>query len=276
MLNATIEPMVRMETSRASAGWVRFALAGRERFGTLIGETIAIHSGDMFAGARPTGERVPLAEVTLLAPSTPSKIIALWNNFHALAGKLAMPVPAEPLYLMKAPSSAAPPGFTVVRPPSYGGKVVYEGELGIVVGRNCSRVSPEAAGEFIFGYTCVNDITALDLIAADPTFAQWVRAKSFDGFGPFGPVVATGLDPRGLTVRTLLNGQERQNYPIADMIFQPHELVSRLSHDMTLLPGDLICCGTSLGVGTIKEPVSKIEVTIEGIGTLANTFVQGG
>lgn len=275
MLNPTIEPAVRPEASQASARWVRFAFAGRERFGTLIGRTIAIHSGDMFAGARPTGERVPLDEVTLLAPSTPSKIIALWNNFHALAGKLAMPEPPEPLYLMKAPSCMAAPGFTVMRPRSYEGKVVYEGELGIVIGRRCSAVTPQEAGEFIFGYTCVNDITALDLIAADPTFPQWVRAKSFDGFGPFGPVVATGLDPRELTVRTLLNGQERQNYPVADMIFQPHELVSRLSHDMTLLPGDLICCGTSLGVGTMKEPVNTVEVVIEGIGTLTNAFVQG-
>lgn len=276
MLNATLRQAVQTESSQATAHWVRFAHADRERFGTLTGGTIAIHSGDMYAGARPTGERVPLDEVTLLAPSTPSKIIALWNNFHALAGKLAMPVPPEPLYLMKALSCMAAPGFTVMRPPSYAGKVVYEGELGIVIGRNCSRVSPQAAGEFIFGYTCVNDITALDLIAADPTFPQWVRAKSFDGFGPFGPVIATGLDPRDLTVRTLLNSQERQNYPVADMIFQPHELVSRLSHDMTLLPGDLICCGTSLGVGVMKEPVNTIEVTIEGIGTLANAFVQGG
>lgn len=276
MLNATIEQIAPTKTSQASARWVRFAYAGRERFGTLIGGAIAIHSGDMFAGARPTGERIPLDEVTLLAPSTPSKIIALWNNFHALAAKLSNPVPAEPLYLMKAPSSAAGPDATIARPASYAGKVVYEGELGIVIGRRCSEVTPQEAAEFIFGYTCVNDITALDLIAADPTFAQWVRAKSFDGFGPFGPVIATGLDPRDLTVRTLLNGQERQNYPVADMIFQPHELVSRLSHDMTLLPGDLICCGTSLGVGVMKEPVNTIEVTIEGIGTLANTFVQGG
>lgn len=275
MLNTTIERTARTENAQASARWVRFLFAGRERFGTLVGEAIALHSGDMFAGARPTGERVPLDEVTLLAPSTPSKIIALWNNFHALAAKLSNPVPAEPLYLMKAPSSVAEPGATIARPPSYAGKVVYEGELGIVIGRRCSEVTPQEAGEFIFGYTCVNDITALDLISADPTFAQWVRAKSFDGFGPFGPVIATGLDPRELTIRTLLNGQERQNYPIADMIFQPQELVSRLSHDMTLLPGDLICCGTSLGVGTMKEPVNAVEVAIEGIGTLTNAFVQG-
>lgn len=276
MLNTTIERTVRAENARASARWVRFVFAGRERFGTLVGGAIAIHSGDMFAGARPTGERVPLAEVTLLAPTAPSKIIALWNNFHALAAKLSNPVPSEPLYLMKAPSCAAGPDATIVRPASYAGKVVYEGELGIVIGRRCSEVTPQQAGEFIFGYTCVNDITALDLIAADPTFAQWVRAKSFDGFGPFGPTIATGIDPRDLTVRTLLNGQERQNYPVADMIFQPHELVSRLSHDMTLLPGDLICCGTSLGVGTMKEPVNAVEVTIEGIGTLANVFEQSG
>ncbi|WP_066472664.1 fumarylacetoacetate hydrolase family protein [Bosea sp. WAO] len=260
----------------APVQWVRFAHSGREGFGRLDGQEVAIHSGDLFAAAQPTGETVPLAEVALLAPTVPSKIIALWNNFHALAAKLSNPVPAEPLYLMKAPSCVAAPGATIARPPSYAGKVVYEGELGIVIGRRCSAVSPLEAGAFIFGYTCVNDVTALDLIAADPTFSQWVRAKSFDGFGPFGPVVTSGLDPRELTVRTLLNGQERQNYPVADMIFQPHELVSRLSHDMTLLPGDLICCGTSLGVGTMKDPVNRVEVVIDGIGTLTNTFVQGG
>lgn len=273
---AAARPAAQAEHGAGRAHWVRFAHRGHERFGKLEGERIAIHRGDMFAGAQPTGETIPLEAVALLAPSEPSKIIALWNNFHALAAKLANPAPAEPLYLMKAPSCVAASGAAIARPPSYAGKVVYEGELGIVIGRRCSEVSPQEAGGFIFGYTCVNDITALDLIAADPTFAQWVRAKSFDGFGPFGPVIATGLDPQDLAVRTVLNGQERQNYPIADMIFQPHELVSRLSHDMTLLPGDLICCGTSLGVGTMKDALNRVEVTIEGIGTLANTFVQGG
>ncbi len=274
MASSAIQQRVQQDRQDAATFWIRFSRDGVEGFGTVAGETVAVHAGDMFAGAEPTGETVPLGEVTLLAPTAPSKIIALWNNFHALAAKMSMPAPVDPLYLMKAPSCLAAPGATIPRPPSYAGRVVYEGELGIVIGRNCSGVTPEAAGDFIFGYTCVNDITAADLIAADPTFAQWVRAKSFDGFGPFGPVVASGLDPAGLTIRTVLNGQERQNYPVADMIFQPHELVSRLSHDMTLLPGDLICCGTSLGVGTMKDPVNTVEVTIDGIGTLTNGFVQ--
>lgn len=274
MTSSAILQTVQDDRTSATTRWIRFSRGGSEGFGTVEGEVVAVHDGDMFSGAEPTGERVALAEVALLPPVVPSKIIALWNNFHALAGKLSMPVPPEPLYLMKAPSSVAAPGAVIPRPASYAGKVVYEGELGIVIGRSCSRVGPEEAGAFIFGYTCVNDITAADLIAADPTFPQWVRAKSFDGFGPFGPVVASGIDPSTLTIRTVLNGQERQNYPVADMIFQPHELVSRISHDMTLLPGDLICCGTSLGVGTIKEPTNTIEVTIEGIGTLSNGFVQ--
>ena len=124
----------------------------------------------------------------------------------------------------------------------HAGNVVYEGELGIVIGRRCSNVSEAEAAHHIFGYTCVDDVTAADLIPKNPTFAQWARAKSFDTFGVFGPVIATGLDPTGLSIRTVLDGQERQNYPVSDMIFQPHRLVSFLSRDMTLLPGDVIAC----------------------------------
>ena len=149
--------------------------------------------------------------------------------------------------------------------------MVYEGELGVVIGRRCSGVSEEQAGEYIFGYTCINDVTALQLINQDPAFPQWTRAKSFDTFGPFGPTVAAGLDLAGLTVKTLLNGRERQNYPVSDMIFAPEVLVSRISHDMTLSPGDVIACGTSIGALPMK-PGSTVEVVIEGIGTLRNTF----
>jgi 2-keto-4-pentenoate hydratase/2-oxohepta-3-ene-1,7-dioic acid hydratase in catechol pathway len=252
--------------------WVRFRHRNETGFGTLSGTDIAVHDGDMFADAVPTGARLALAEVELLAPCTPSKIVALWNNFHALATKLNNPVPPEPLFFLKAPSSVVAPGAVVRRPTSYAGKVVFEGELVIVIGRTCRNVAVDDADGFIFGYTCVNDITAADILNRDPTFAQWARAKSFDGFGPLGPAIATGLDPVKLVVRTILNGAERQNYPIADMIFSAPALVSRISHDMTLLPGDVICCGTSVGVGVMKEPVNTVTVAIDGIGELTNEY----
>ena len=254
--------------------WVRFNHQGNTGFGTLAQSEIAVHDGDMFGAAKPNGQRLKLADVELLAPSEPSKVIALWNNFHALAAKLNSAVPAEPLYLLIAPSSINAPGATVKRPASYDGKTVYEGELGIVIGKPCSSVSPEQAGDFIFGYTCVNDITAADILNRDPTFPQWARAKGIDGYNPFGPAIVTGVDPSTLIVRTILNGAERQNYPIADMIFSTQQLVSKISHDMTLMPGDLICCGTSIGVGAMKEAVNDITIAIDGIGELHNQFHQ--
>jgi 2-keto-4-pentenoate hydratase/2-oxohepta-3-ene-1,7-dioic acid hydratase in catechol pathway len=253
--------------------WLRFRHRDGIGLGTIDGEQITEYSGDLFARPEATGRKLVLAGVELLPPVSPSKIIALWNNFHALSAKLGVPEPSEPLYLLKAPSSITAPGTTVHRPPSYDGKIVWEGELGIVIGKTCRGVSPEKASEHIFGYTCVNDLTAADLIGKDKTFAQWARAKSFDGFCPFGPVIATGLDPASLIVRTIVNGAERQSYPIADMIFSAATLVSKLSHDMTLLPGDLVCCGTSLGVGSIKEPVTSLAVSIEGIGELKTEFI---
>ena len=135
-------------------------------------------------------------------------------------------------------------------------------------------MSPKEADAFIFGYSCVNDITASDIIGKDATFAQWARAKGYDDFCPFGPVIASAIDPEKLVVRTILNGVERQNYPISDMIFSSQQIVSRISHDMTLLPGDLICCGTSIGVGVMKEPVNTVTIAIDGIGELHNQFRQ--
>lgn len=254
--------------------WVRFQHRGHDGFGCLSENEIAVHDGDMFGIAKPTGQYLKQSDVTLLAPCVPSKIIALWNNFHALAAKLNSPEPKEPLYLLKAPSTVAPPGAVVTKPPSYDGKVTYEGELGIVIGKACSAISADDADAHILGYTCVNDITASDILNRDATFPQWARAKGFDGFGPFGPSIRSGIDPSRLHVRTILNGAERQNYPVADMIFSAQQIVSAVSHDMTLLPGDLICCGTSLGVGVMKEPVNTVTIVIDGIGELHNEFRQ--
>ena len=226
----------------------------------------------MFDAPKATGETLALGDVKFLAPCEPTKMVALWNNFHALAAKMDMPEPDEPLYFLKANNSFLGPNELIRRPKSYAGKVVYEGELGIVIGKQCKNVSEADAEDFVFGYTCINDVTAAELISKDKTFAQWVRAKSFDTFGVYGPVIATGLKPESLVVKTVLNGDERQNYPIADMIFQPANLVSMVSHDMTLMPGDVIACGTSIGVGSMKEKSNTIEITIDGIGTLANVF----
>lgn len=254
--------------------WVRFAAGGREGFGTLADGSIGVYEGDMFDRPVATGQMLPADSVKLLMPCQPSKMICLWNNFHALAAKLEVAEPAEPLYLLKAPTAFMGPGEPIRRPASYSGKIVYEGELGIVIGKTCSNASETEAASAIFGYTCINDVTAAEIISKDPAFPQWARAKSFDTFGIFGPAIATGLEPSSLVVRTILNGAERQNFPISDMIFPAATLVSALSRDMTLRPGDVIACGTSVGVGSMKDAENVIEVTIDGIGTLRNTLSQ--
>jgi 2-keto-4-pentenoate hydratase/2-oxohepta-3-ene-1,7-dioic acid hydratase in catechol pathway len=156
-------------------------------------------------------------------------------------------------------------------PAAYDGRVAFEGELAVVIGRRARAVSVADAPSHIFGYSGANDVTALELLQRDPTFPQWTRAKSFDGFGAIGPVIDTAFDPAGARLRALVGGRERQNYARADMFFNPAELVSRISHDMTLEPGNVILCGTSLGVLPMKLG-STVEVVIDGLGTLVNTY----
>ncbi len=250
--------------------WVRFKSAGENGFGTLEADGILERRGDMYARSEATGRTLPLADVTLLAPTQPSKVIALWNNFRALGDKLGLAVPAEPLYLLKAPNSYLDPD-AIIRKPLCDGKVIFEGELAIVIGKTCTAVAESAALDHVFGYTCVNDVTLIDILNRDASFAQWVRAKGFDTFCPFGPAIATGLDASTLRVKTTLNGTLRQDYPISDMRFSVQQLVSLISADMTLYPGDLILCGTSIGAGSMR-PGSTIEVEIDGIGKLSNRF----
>lgn len=250
--------------------WIRFNYADTNHFGTLDGEQIHVYQGDMFVDPQPTDATLKLDQVKLLMPTQPSKIIAMWNNFRALGEKLNLAVPAEPLYLIKSPNTYLDPGETI-RKPSCDGRVAYEGELGIVIGKPCKEVSAENALDYVFGHTVANDVTVTDILHRDPSFAQWVRAKGFDTFCPFGPVVATGLDPTTLVVKTILNNEIRQDYPISDMLFSVQQLVSMISQDMTLYPGDVILCGTSVGVGSMR-PGSIVEVHIDGIGTLSNPF----
>jgi 2-keto-4-pentenoate hydratase/2-oxohepta-3-ene-1,7-dioic acid hydratase in catechol pathway len=254
------------------AAWARFLSAeGREGFGRLAAGHLEEYEGDLFGAARPSGRALEPGSFALLSPCAPGKLLALWNNFHALAAKLGKQPPRHPLYLIKASSCVVGPDAAIKRPEGYGGKIAFEGELGIVIGRACERVATADAHRYIFGYTCVNDVTASDVLSENPDFPQWTRCKSFDTFGCLGPVIATDFDWAAAHVVTLVDGVERQNYPLADMIFTPDELVSRLSHDMRLLPGDVIACGTSLGLGSLKAG-SRVEIRIAGVGTLANVL----
>ncbi len=258
--------------------WVRFARQdGATGFGTLdeAAGTIAVHAGEMFGDTAPTGESMARDAVRLLAPVTPGKFIGLWNNFRELAAKTGAAIPETPLWFLKAGSSLIHPDGEIAPPAGYTGKVLYEGELGLVIGRRCKDADEAEAADAILGLTAVNDVTALDLLNADPSFPQWARAKSCDGFGPVGPAVATGLDWAALRVQVALNGRVRQDYPCSDMILPPARIVSLLSREMTLEPGDVIACGTSVGALPMR-PGMVVEVTIAGIGTLRNVMAGGG
>ena len=251
--------------------WVRCQWQDRVCLGKLDGNHIEICEGSLFDDPLPSGETVELAEVRLLAPYTPSSILALWNNFHERAEAEGQTIPATPLYFMKPVTSLIGPGDTIYRPRGHQGRVIFEAELGIVIGRECRDIDAAEADEAIFGYTCVNDVTAIEFLFEDKAFQQWTRSKGYDTFTPLGPVIKTDIDPAGLRVLAIQDGETRQDYPVADMIYSPQQIVAMISSYQTLLPGDLICCGTSVGARTMK-PGCEIVIAIPGIGELANRF----
>jgi 2-keto-4-pentenoate hydratase/2-oxohepta-3-ene-1,7-dioic acid hydratase in catechol pathway len=253
------------------AQWLRFQHQGKSGLGQVQDEQIAVYEGDLFKDPKPTGETLQLADVMIDIPCSPSKMVAMVDNFHALVTKLEHAVPAEPLYFLKGNNSFLAANQTIRTPKSYSGKVVYEGELGIVIGQYIHEADEAQAAKAIFGYTCINDVTAIEILNRDPGYAQWTRSKSFNTFGVFGPYITTGVDPSTLIIKTILNDQERQNYPIADMIFPPAKLVSLISQDVPLQAGDIIACGTSVGVGSMK-PGSNVSIIIDGVGRLDNRF----
>jgi 2-keto-4-pentenoate hydratase/2-oxohepta-3-ene-1,7-dioic acid hydratase in catechol pathway len=253
------------------ANWVRFNWNGKTTRGTLSGEEIALCSNDLFDAPELTGETVALSEVQLLAPFAPNSILALWNNFHERAMVEGQTIPDTLLHFMKPVSSVIGPGETIYRPRGHSGRVIFEAELGIVIGKRCQQITTEQADDHIFGYTCVNDVTAIEFLFVDKAFQQWTRSKGYDSFTPIGPCINTDIDPAGLNVLAIQGDETRQNYPVNDMIYSPQQIVAMLSEYQTLMPGDLICCGTSVGARTMK-PGSQIEVSIPGIGSLVNPF----
>lgn len=216
------------------------------------------------------GDPIALSDATLLAPVAPRKFLGLWNNFHAAAEKNGWTPPDHPLYFFKSDTSLTGPD-TEVRIPADVGRVLFEGELGIVIGKTCSNLTEAEAADAILGYTCVNDFTALQVLTADPSFPQWTRAKSYDGFGVVGPYIDTDVDWKSLDIKVLVGTRERQSYPASDMIMPPAQIVSKISQDMTLQPGDLIACGTSLGARPVRAG-DVVTVSIQGIGDVTVTM----
>jgi len=253
--------------------WLRYSHQGQVGLGQLVGDTLHVHQGSLFENPQPTGVTLPLSDLEVLAPCQPTKVLALWNNFKAAAEKNGWSAPTEPLYFLKSPNSYSHHLQAVIRPQQDVGRVVYEAELGIVIGKRGRDISLENAAQHIFGYTCVNDVTAVELLRSDTSFEQWTRAKNFDGFTPFGPWIETELDCTNAVVTAKVNGRERQNYAVSDMFFSPQELVAKLSRGMTLEAGDIISCGTSLGAMPWQND-AVVEVAIEGIGTLTNTMKE--
>jgi 2-keto-4-pentenoate hydratase/2-oxohepta-3-ene-1,7-dioic acid hydratase in catechol pathway len=236
-------------------------------------ETVAVVSGDPLAGpVHYTGQRLPLADVRLVAPVLPrSKVVGIGRNYAEHAAERGVEAPAEPLVFLKPNTSVVGPGEPIVYPEETS-NLHYEGELAVVIGRICRRVPVERAADVIFGYTIANDVTARDLQAAD---GQWARAKGFDSFCPIGPWIVThlSLDEAGtLDLTTTLNGEPRQAGNTGQMIHPIAKLISHVSAFTTLLPGDVILTGTPSGIGPM-EVGDSVSVTVAGIGTLTNPVV---
>jgi 2-keto-4-pentenoate hydratase/2-oxohepta-3-ene-1,7-dioic acid hydratase in catechol pathway len=244
---------------------VRFLVQGRIAYGTLNNEEVSELDGDGFASLSSIRKQHRMADVKILAPCVPTKIVAVGLNYRDHARELGMPVPETPILFLKPPTSVIGPGEAIVLP-AMSTRVDYEAELGIVIRDRVSRVSPAESRDHILGYTCVNDVTARDLQKKD---GQWTRAKSFDTFCPIGPWIQTDLDPGDLLVESYLNGERRQSSRTSQFIFGVDHLVSFISQIMTLEPGDLIITGTPAGIGPMQAG-DEVEVRIEGIGSLKN------
>lgn len=250
--------------------WATIETANGTRV-TGIVEGDHLHPRAALGSTDATGNPVPLEGAKWCAPVQPGQFVGLWNNFHAAAEKNNQTIPDHPLWFLKPASSVVGHGAEVTLPAA-AGRCIFEGELGIVIGQHCARATEAEAEAAILGYTCINDFTSLDVLNADPAFPQWTRSKGFPGFGVIGPVIATGLDWRDLTVKVMVGGRERQSYAASDMILSPPQIVQKLSHDISLSPGDVIACGTSLGARPVKAG-QTVEVVIDGIGTLAVDLV---
>jgi 2-keto-4-pentenoate hydratase/2-oxohepta-3-ene-1,7-dioic acid hydratase in catechol pathway len=246
----------------------RFRRSGREHYGVVEGLQVRALTAEPWAGGLAEGPAYALSEVSLLAPVIPSKVVCVGRNYRAHAKELGNEVPKEPLLFIKPSTSVIGPGGEI-RIPEASKEVHHEAELAVVVGRTLSRASAAEAREAVFGWTCLDDVTARDIQRAEQHFT---RAKGYDTFCPIGPVVETDLDPLEVVVTCRVNGEQRQRGHTKDMVVDPYALLAFVSQIMTLLPGDVVSTGTPEGVGPIRRG-DWVEVEVTGIGVLKNPVV---
>ena len=259
----------------------RFTTGDGASFGVVEGDSIAVDGaaatiraieGHPFAPFQVTGEPVPLADVRLLAPVLPSKIVAIGRNYADHVSEMGGQVSEPPVVFLKPSTAVIGPGDSIQYPVGISSDVHFEGELAVVISRLCRDVPAERAADVVLGFTCANDVTARDLQRSDQ---QWGRAKGFDTFCPLGPWIATGLDPSDLSVTTTVNGELRQAGRTSQLMRGVDQVVAHITAAMTLLPGDVILTGTPGGVGPLAVG-DEVSVTIERVGTLTNTVVARG
>ena len=246
---------------------VRVLYGGDCRYGLADEDSVTLMTDEPCAAWEPE-DVIALSEAHLLAPVTPTKVVCVGLNYRGHIEEMGHELPEEPVIFLK-PSTAVIGHGQAIPLPEGVGRVDYEAELGVVIGRRTHRASADEAAGNVLGLTCGNDVTARDLQAKD---GQWTRAKSFDGFCPLGPWVVAELDPRDLLVECYVNGELRQQARTSEMIFDPYELVSFASHVMTLVPGDVVLTGTPSGIGPLNE-WDVCEVRVEGVGSLVNEAV---
>ena len=243
----------------------RFDLNGEIRFGSIASGQVSLFVGNPLESKALSGEVVSLAQVQLLAPVSPSKVICIGMNYAAHAAEISQDVPDEPLMFFKPISSIIGPGDSIVLP-HQSDQVELEVELAIVIGKQAKNISKAEVKDHIFGYTIGNDVTARDIQFSD---LQWARAKGFDTFCPLGPWIETEFDPRGKRLDSRVHGELRQHAITNDMIFDVETIVSFVSENITLLPGDVILTGSPAGISRITHG-DDVECEIEGIGVLRN------
>src|SRR5213593_1465702 len=247
---------------------VRFRTEVNTSYGVLEGGVVVEYSGTPWSPFRRGRRRLPLKHAVLLAPALPTKIIGVELNYRDRAAEMERLAPDEPRFFLKPTTTLVGPNDPILYP-SISASVEYGADLAVVIKRRCRNVPAERVREYVLGYTCLNDVTARDLESK----GLWLRAKAFDTFCPLGPCIATDIDPDAAAVETFVNGGLRQSSSTKELSFPTDEIVALIAQVMTLLPGDVVAIGTPAGVGPL-EPGDRVEVRIEGIGSLKNPVVK--